>query len=289
MERRANAEPRFLRLRYPARCAVCEAPVEARTQAWWFAATKEVVCTSCTPTALANDGQTVESATSPAAEAGLISEGVAGGSAAREYRRRHDRREQHIRTAHPKLGGLILAATGDPHSTVAWGRGAIGEQQLGARLTALAHERLVILHDRRLPGSRANLDHLAIAASGVYVIDSKRYSGRVEKRNHGNIFRADHRLYVGKRDCTKLVHGAENQAQAVREALSPRGHADVPVRPVVCFIDSDWGIFASPLMFGTVVVTWPKSLYAILNSDGDTDTASIQTVAHTIAAAFPAA
>jgi len=282
-----SAPPRLLQLRYPAICAVCEAPLAARTQAWWFADTKKVVCTGCKPVERTAPGEETDGAPEPAAP--LVSEGVAGGSAAREYKRRHDHREKRIRTAHPRLGRLILAASADPQPTVAWGRGAIGEQLLGAHLSAVASERLVILHDRRLPGSRANLDHLAITANGVYVIDSKRYSGRVHKRNLGTIFRAESRLYVGRRDCTKLVHSSEDQAEAVRDVLLPRGYGDVPVWPVLCFIDSEWGMLASPISLGTVLITWPKSLYSILKKDGDADTAAIQTVAHILAAAFPAA
>ncbi len=37
-----------------------------------------------------------------------------------------------------------------------------------------------MLHDRRIPGSRANIDHIAIATSGVWVIDAKRYKGKVQ-------------------------------------------------------------------------------------------------------------
>jgi hypothetical protein len=39
---------------------------------------------------------------------------------------------------------------------------------------------VAVLHDRRIPGSRANIDHIAIAATGVWVIDSKRYKRKLQ-------------------------------------------------------------------------------------------------------------
>jgi hypothetical protein len=36
-----------------------------------------------------------------------------------------------------------------------------------------------LLHDRRICGSRANIDHLAIGPGGVTVIDAKNYRGKV--------------------------------------------------------------------------------------------------------------
>jgi len=51
--------------------------------------------------------------------------------------------------------------------------------------------RLWILHDRRIPGSRANIDHIVVAPSGVWIIDAKRYSDQLVQRRGKD-------LYVGK-------------------------------------------------------------------------------------------
>jgi len=64
-----------------------------------------------------------------------------------------------------------------------------------------------VLHDRRIPGARANVDHIVVAPWGVFVIDAKNYKGRVEKRDRGGFFSTDYRLYVGGRDKTALVAG----------------------------------------------------------------------------------
>jgi hypothetical protein len=75
-----------------------------------------------------------------------------------------------------------------------------------------------VLHDRRVPGSKANIDHLSVGPAGVFVIDAKQYSGALEKRDLRGWFRVDERLYVAGRDRTKLVEGVAGQA----DTRSPR-------------------------------------------------------------------
>ncbi len=83
---------------------------------------------------------------------------MAGASAQREYERRKVKREERVRAKHPKIGGLILALSDDPQSTTAWASGARGEAALGARLDKHASETIAVMHDRRIPGTRANID-----------------------------------------------------------------------------------------------------------------------------------
>lgn len=35
------------------------------------------------------------------------------------------------------------------------------------------------LHDRRVPGTRANIDHIAVSSSGGSVIDAKKYTDQI--------------------------------------------------------------------------------------------------------------
>jgi hypothetical protein len=46
----------------------------------------------------------------------------------------------------------------------------------------------VVLHDLALPKSRADLDHLMIGPGGVFVIDSKQYSGRLQLDPSGRLW-----------------------------------------------------------------------------------------------------
>jgi hypothetical protein len=59
-----------------------------------------------------------------------------------------------------------------------WARGAAGEEATAALLAGLPRG-WAVLHDRRLPGSRANVDHLVIGRRRAWVVDSKAYRGRL--------------------------------------------------------------------------------------------------------------
>ena len=107
--------------------------------------------------------------------------GTAGASARREYERRRGKREAATRERHPHIGNLLLRLQSPPAGEVAWNTGAGGEEALGAHLAKRCPD-VIVLHDRRIPRSRANIDHLAVAPSGVYVIDAKRYKGKIEVR-----------------------------------------------------------------------------------------------------------
>lgn len=80
----------------------------------------------------------------------MIELGIAGGSAQHEFARRQAKRQDRIRTAHPRLGGLILALSDDPQSTTAWKSGAVGERKLGDKLSS-SGDTIIALHDRRVP------------------------------------------------------------------------------------------------------------------------------------------
>ena len=61
-----------------------------------------------------------------------------------------------------------------------WSRGHAGEQTVGAELERLRPLGFDVLHDVRWPGrKRANIDHVAIGPPGIFVVDSKNWSGNV--------------------------------------------------------------------------------------------------------------
>jgi len=190
-----------------------------------------------------------------------------GGSAQREFERRKAKRHEAIRARHPRIGGLILAVTVEPQTTMNWAKGAEGERRLGAGLDDLAGSGVVVLHDRLRPGTAANIDHLVVTSNGVWVIDAKRYKGEVVKKDVGGWLTSDVRLHVDGRDCSKLLAGMAKQVDAVRSALGARW-AEVPVRPVLCFIDAEWGWFASPFELDGVLVAWPKAVRERLIAPG---------------------
>jgi hypothetical protein len=106
---------------------------------------------------------------------------------------------------------------------------------------------------------------LAVAASGVWVIDAKNYQGKVERRDVGGWFSTDYRLYVGGRNRTRPVEGLNWQIRVVESALRD---TDAPVNPALCFTDATWKLFAKPFQIGQVWVTWANYLAELIAAPG---------------------
>jgi hypothetical protein len=305
MEAELVPEPKVIRLRYPARCASCESGLDRGTEALWDYETKRATCLTCDerederpePQAPADlfelrpeeiVAPAEEPAAGPAEGVEEIDRGVAGGSAAREWKRRHQRRERAVRAKWGRLGGIALALSEDPHSTNAWAYGANGEAALGKLLDPLREEGMAVLHDRRIPGSTTNIDHLVVAPWGVFVIDAKNYKGRVERRDRGGFFSTDHRLYVGGRDKSALIAGLDKQVEAVRAALQPE-FANVSICKTLCFVDADWSLFASPIELGGAHVLWPRALGKLIHTKGGLSCEEITAIEQRLARMLPKA
>ena len=263
------------RVKYDGECSRCGIPLRAGEVAVYERATRSIRCVSC-PTGEAPADQ-------PSFDAG-----VAGGSARREYERRKENRESRVKDRFgQRLGGVVLALTDDPQSTRAWATGAQGEEKFAAALDAI--EGLRVLHDRRVPKSRANIDHIVIAPAGIFVVDAKNYRGRISIRNRGWLLRPDHRLYVGRRDCSALAAGLGWQVEAVAAALAAAGVAPLPpVTPVLCFINGEWPLFSAPDEFAGVRLVGTRSIRKLVAMPTVLDAPSIERLARLLATTLPA-
>jgi len=214
--------------------------------------------------------------------------GRAGASGRREHERRKATREKRVRDRHPRLGGVLLALQDAPRHEQVWATGAAGEEAL-ARTLATRCPDVPVLHDRRMPRSRANIDHLAVTASGVYVIDAKRYKGKVEVRKP---FFADPKLVIAGRDKTKLVEGLDRQVGSVLAAMLEIA-PHVPVHGCFCFVPPEGADNGLPLMRTLRVagfdLFYPRRLAKRLRQSGDLDSDAIIAVTGELAARFPAA
>jgi hypothetical protein len=102
-----------------------------------------------------------------------------------------------------------------------WSKGAQGEERTADVLGRLSVAGYFVLHDLRVPGSRANVDHVVIGRTGVFAIDSKQYSGRVSV-NKGT-------MWLGRYPQTKKLATTRWEADQVSAALG-----GVPVVAVQC-------------------------------------------------------
>jgi hypothetical protein len=121
--------------------------------------------------------------------------------------------------------------------TLAWRRGASGERRTARLLASLERRGWAILHDLAIPGTQANIDHLAIGPGGVVVIDTKQYRGRLRLDQDGMLWHGRHLLVATLRK----VRWAADQTDEVL------GVADVQVVALMAVHGANvpWGRLAA--------------------------------------------
>jgi hypothetical protein len=235
---------------------------------------------ACTGWLVSKDGP--ENAKLPA-----IDSGVAGGSAQTEFERRRDARAARVkRRLGNFLGDAVLALSNEPQSTQAWSSGAAGERRLAEALDGV--KGLHVLNDRKVPGTRGNIDHIVVSTAGVFVVDAKHYKGLIRIRDRGGFLKTDNRLYVGSRDCSHLADMGW-QVDAVRNALSAAGIDPAPpVIAVLCFVDGDWPILFPPNQYRGVRLEGKRSIKKLVSGAPLLDPAIIDRVVRVLATSLPA-
>jgi hypothetical protein len=136
-----------------------------------------------------------------------------------------------------------------------------------------------------MPRGRGDIDHLAVAPAGVFVIDTKAIRGavRVDRPWFGQS-----RLLVSGRDRTKLIDGLDRQVKVVRAVLDAAGRAELPVCGVMCFTEADLPLIGTQRIRGHELL-YRKALAKRLNAPGPLNAETIQTTARILANALPAA
>jgi hypothetical protein len=129
------------------------------------------------------------------------------------------------------LAALLIAAClgltfwGQSQHITAYGKGAQGERLTGRVLDELPG--YFVLHDRKIPGSRANIDHIAIGPGGVFVVETKNYEGEVTVRGDD--------LLVAGRKCTDKVEQTWREAVNVQTVLAEHmARLAIDVVPILC-------------------------------------------------------
>ena len=185
----------------------------------------------------------------------------AGGSAQAEYERRAAHHAADVRRRRPRIlafgavvaivgllvlmvnplwGGVVLlfdvvvasALFATPNSITAWQTGEQGELRTGRLLEPLEAQGFRILHDRKIPGSRANIDHIVIGPPGIFVVETKSLGGTLQIR--------DNDVFVSGRRRTKMIDEVKREALAVQTALAGELAANRwTVSPIICVHRAD--------------------------------------------------
>lgn len=300
-----------MRLRFAGSCRECGLEVLAGDFAIYDRVAKDVICLDCSGRSARTLSPPPKPPIAPVLPqapdhepvgepAAAVEIGVGGASARREHERLKARDDENVRAwegrvraKHPILGGLVLAIADKPVNpgTKAWATGAHGEEVFANFLDKSPGVGPYLLHDRRIPPGKANIDHLVVAPTGVYVIDAKNYTGRATLDVKGGIFTPRvERLLVGGRDRTKLVDGVRRQVDKVRDRLTEIGVGqEVPIHGMLCFIEGDWPLIGGSFFIGGFEVLWPKKVRKIITAAGPLEDEQLQAVHRGLAAGFPPA
>jgi hypothetical protein len=175
----------------------------------------------------------------------------------------------------PWLAGLIAAAGAAwrlrlraSQPTRAWRDGARGERATARRLQRLERHGYTVLHDLQVPGSHANVDHLAIGPAGVFVIDSKYYRGALQLGGDGMLWYGGYPL---AQQLATAVWASVRVAEALQ--LPP----EVPVVPLLV-------IHRAPVPWGGLTVAGvqvipPSALGEVLGREAVLPAAQVELLA----------
>ena len=270
----AHESERQLRLRYAAKCNECGLALSPGTEAVWNRESKQATCLAC-----ANSGVTTVTISGPA-----------GASAAAEGARRSAGRVEWVRQRHGDNAAAVAEQVAAREQAQTWAKGSSGETLLAAFVERELGAHVIALHDRVIPGTKRNIDHIFIAPTGVWVVDAKAYQGRVAKRDVGPFWREENKVYVGGRDRSKLVRGVEAQVESVLTALGLDPNCKgTEIHAALCFVESDWGLFNRPFQVGSAWVLYPGALAKRLKKNGPLSRAAMERAATAIALGLPPA
>jgi hypothetical protein len=228
----------FKRLPYGGTCIGCGSTIPKGASGWHDASISKVACSNCPP----DDAWPAQ----PKSTSQVLRTNPAGGTSA-----------------------LGIANT---RRDSKWIKGAAGEYLMAKALHEGLKSGEVILNDRTIPQSKANIDHIVIASSGIWIIDSKHWKGQIQVKNVGGIMHSTQKLFVDGRDES---YRAERMYSQVIPIANTVNDPSVPIRPVLVFIDGNWGAGTTlrilrhrPYEMLGVLISWPRAVIARIAEPG---------------------
>ncbi len=223
-------------LRSRALCQSCRSKLPPRTEAWWDESTAEATCSTCRRL-----GQAVEAPVLRLAPPGM------------------GKRSLH------ELGhsGLLLTSAHDaePEAAEVLDRGDMGEGRIGQMLEAARIHGIEVLHGLTVSPPQVVVDHLVIAANGVWVVHAvPALDGKLERRDLGDWFTSDQRLFIADADRSDLLAASQERTNGVASLLQASEFTAVVVRGVLCFEMVQPGWVTAPFVLDGTTITWRRHL-----------------------------
>jgi hypothetical protein len=223
-----------------------------------------------------------------------IGPGAQGAGAGREPQWRRARREGLTRERQPRIGRLLRALRRQDERSGS--TGGEGEAIVAGVLARRCRHRVVLLHDRRIPGRRSTINHIAVARSGVWVVGAERCTGRVQicQARLAVVGRDRTRLFVSGRDKTTLVDGLSMQVGLVAAAVA-EVDPTIGVHGALCFVAPQGRLTSTSipvlrrLRIRDYALLRPHTLARRLNRGGELSQEQMTSIASMLARRFPVA
>lgn len=151
----------------------------------------------------------------------------------------------------------MLIGRASRREVAAWRAGARGEERMGRVLAPLRARGFAVIHD--VDTGRGNIDHVVIGPTGVFVVETKAWRGRV-------YLEAGQRLMCSGFDRSAALAQAMGEAIEVRKRLRAAGLA--------CWVEATIALPATrlrrgPMRLGSVWVLNPDDLEPHITSRPD--------------------
>ncbi len=165
-------------------------------------------------------------------------------------------------------------------------RRLVRERRLGRLLDRELGAVAIVLHARRTAATD-RIDHLVVAASGVWVVEARHEAGKVERRR-GARRRGEAWLHMENHRRVDLV-GERHATEAVQNLLDRMGFGWLDARRVVCLTNANWGVLRQPFEVDGTLVTWGRALVETIGVPGPLGPFDMRAVAVELSARLPSA
>jgi hypothetical protein len=232
---------KIIKARFSSKCFLCNVVINKGGEIRYYSVSKSVTCLECLAT---------------------NSYGEAGKSAKDKALKIESKRKESVESI-PIIGKFIYPFLDPSKEAQKWSKGADGEERVGSLLDELAVENnFIAIHDRKIPDSKANIDHMLVTPKGVFIIDAKNYKGLVELRKSGSFFMPGKlSLFVNGKNRDNLVEGVKWQVGTVKASLID---SNVPVVGVLAFTQNNWPWVGKPKLIDGVYLN-SKGISEVIN------------------------
>jgi hypothetical protein len=171
-------------------------------------------------------------------------------------------------------------------------KGAVGEYLMGRYLHAELGPGAIVLTDRKVPGdSEANIDHTVIASSGVWLLDSKKWSGPIKYASR--LSSTSPTMYLSVNGVDRTAHIA-HLYRLVIPVARVIGDASIPLHPAMVFVEGDWSLRNSvhlhkrgPYLHDGVFLSGGHRIITKINDPGPLSPEMIEALHRKLDAAMP--